>query len=112
LTSLIPVVVLSHLFAAVDTAVIAGSALWAIALYWGFSPLAEQIFAALEGWLGADSPAASLLSMVPFLAVGGLTHWGLTLSLGASWAVSLGVIAAIGCGVYELGRRDGQASED
>ncbi|WOD41423.1 hypothetical protein [Nodosilinea sp. E11] len=94
-----------------DTATIAGSALWAIAFYWGFSPLSDRLISALEGWLGADSPAASLLSVVPFLGFGGLTHYGLTLSLGGSWAVSLGVISAIGCGVYELGRRDGQASE-
>lgn len=94
-----------------DTATIAGTALWAIALYWGFSPLADRVITALESWLGEDSPAASLLSVLPFLAVGGLAHYGLTLSLGGSWAVSLGVLAAMGCGVYELGRRDGQASE-
>lgn len=102
---------MSHLSAVLDTATVAGTALWAIALYWGLSPLAERLILAFENWLGADSPAASLLSMVPFLLVGGLAHYGLTLSLGGSWAVSLGVIAAIGCGVYELGRRDGQASE-
>lgn len=102
---------LSSLPADFDTATIAGTALWAIALYWGFSPLADRVIAAFEGWLGTDSPAASLLGIVPFLAVGGLAHYGLALSLGGSWAVSLGVIAAIGCGVYELGRRAGQASE-
>jgi hypothetical protein len=94
-----------------DTATIAGTALWAIALYWGFSPLADRVIATFESWLGEDSPAASLLSVLPFLAVGGLAHYGLTISLGGSWAVSLGVLSAIGCGVYELGRRDGQASE-
>ncbi|HSM82728.1 MAG TPA: hypothetical protein VLS96_13640 [Nodosilinea sp.] len=102
---------MSQLSAAVDTATVAGTALWAIALYWAFSPLAERLISSLEGWLGQDSPAASLLSVVPFLLVGGLAYWGLTLSLGGSWAVSLGVIAAIGCGVYELGRRDGEAAE-
>ncbi|MGF1520324.1 MAG: hypothetical protein ACFCVB_21335 [Nodosilinea sp.] len=102
---------LSHLSAVLDTATVAGTALWAIAPYWGFSPLAERVILALENWLGEDSPAASLLGMVPFLLVGGLAHYGLTLSLGGSWAVSLGVISAIGCGVYELGRRDGQTSE-
>ncbi|MEP0948696.1 hypothetical protein [Leptolyngbya subtilissima] len=94
-----------------DTATIAGTALWAIALYWGFSPLADRVISTFEGWLGADSLAASLLGVLPFLAVGGLAHYGLTLSLGGSWAVSLGVLSAIGCGVYELGRRDGKASE-
>nr|WP_313898141.1 hypothetical protein [Nodosilinea sp. LEGE 07298] len=94
-----------------DTATIAGTALWAIAFYLGFSPLADRLIDTFEGWLGAGSPAASLLSIVPFLLVGGLAHYGLTLSLGGSWAVSLGVISAMGCGVYELGRRDGQASD-
>jgi len=102
---------LSHLPASIDTGTIAGTTLWAIALYWGFSPLADQVISTFERWLGEDSPAASLLSVVPFLAVGGLAHYGLVLSLGGSWAVSLGVLAAMGCGVYELGRRDGQASE-
>lgn len=105
------VIVLSSLPVDFDTATIAGTALWAIALYWGFSPLADRVISAFENWLGADSPAASLLSVLPFLAVGGLAHYGLSLSLGDSWAVSLGVISAIGCGVYELGRRDSQASE-
>lgn len=87
-----------------------GIALWAIALYWGFSPLAERAIATLESRWGEGSLRASLLGMVPFLGVGGLAYCGLVLSLGGSWAVSLGVIAAIGCGVFELGRRDGQAS--
>ncbi|WP_369011282.1 hypothetical protein [Nodosilinea sp. LEGE 07088] len=103
--------VLPNLSAVVDTATVAGTALWAIALYWGFSPVADRVIARCERWLGEESPAASLLGMVPFLAVGGVTHYGLTLTLGGSWAVSLGVIAAMGCGVYELGRRDGQTSE-
>ncbi|PSR12183.1 hypothetical protein C8255_26945 [filamentous cyanobacterium CCP3] len=102
---------LSPLPVTFDTATVAGTALWAIALYWGFSPLSDRLISTLEESLGTNSPAASLVSVVPFLAVGGLVHYGLTLSLGGSWAVSLGVISAIGCGVYELGRRDGQSSE-
>ena len=102
--------VFSQLSGAADTATVAGIALWAIALYWGFSPLADRAIATFESRWGAGSLRASLLGMVPFLVVGGLTYYGLDLSLGGSWAVSFGVIAAIGCGVYELGRRDGQAS--
>lgn len=104
------VIVLSHLPVAIDTATIAGTTLWAIALYLGFSPLVDRFIAGLEHRLGDGSPAASLLSVVPFLVVGALTHYGLVLTLGGSWAVSLGLISAIGCGVYELGRQDGQAS--
>jgi hypothetical protein len=40
---------------------------------------------------------------------GVLCHYGIDLSLGNSWSISLGLIAAIGSGVYELGRR---TSED
>ncbi|WP_017298708.1 hypothetical protein [Nodosilinea nodulosa] len=94
-----------------DTATIAGTALWAIALYLGFSPVADRVIAAFESWLGQGAAAASLLSVGPFLLIGGMVYYGLTLTMGDSWAVSLGVIAAVGCGVYELGRRDGQASE-
>lgn len=103
-------IVLLHLSAAIDAAAIAGTTLWAMALYLGFSPLVDRVIAVLESWLGYGSAAASLLSVVPFLVVGGLTHYGLALTLGGSWAVSLGLISAIGCGVYELGRQDGQAS--
>jgi hypothetical protein len=53
--------------------------------------------------------AASLLSVFPFLALGGVAHYGLSFSLGGSWAVSLGVIAFMVAGVYELGRQSGQA---
>lgn len=94
-----------------DTAAIAGTALWAIALYLGFSPTVDRVITALERRLGEGSAAASLLSVVPFLLLGGLLYCGLALTMGGSWAVSLGVISAMGCGVYELGRRDGQASE-
>jgi hypothetical protein len=31
--------------------------------------------------------------------------------LGRSWTISMGIIACIGCGVYELGRRDGRSPE-
>lgn len=52
---------------------------------------------------------ASIFSIVPFLVVGGLCNWGVELSLGRSWAISMGILACMGCGVYELGRRDGQS---
>jgi hypothetical protein len=54
---------------------------------------------------------ASLFSIMPFLAIGALCDWGVELSLGSSWAISMGILACVGCGVYELGRRDGQSSE-
>jgi hypothetical protein len=121
-----------------DTVTIADTALWALALYLGFSPLAQRLIDQIIHWLtpvasspgagdsqtqdsakhsarksdqaGQPAALASLLSVIPFLVIGGLAHYGLTLSLGGSWAISLGFISCIGCGVYELGRQDGQAS--
>ncbi|HEY9879807.1 MAG TPA: hypothetical protein V6D29_15220 [Leptolyngbyaceae cyanobacterium] len=114
----------------IDTAGLAGIALWALALYLGFFPFSDRIVEQIYQWLNWMSANlgqaegefsqkyweswnaffASLLSILPFLGVGGLANYGVELSLGRSWAISLGLIACIGCGVYELGRRDGQAS--
>lgn len=115
----------------IDTAGIAGIALWSLALYLGFSPLSDRTFNQIHQWLTVASQVvddaqpggkrrqqqegptvlwASLLSVLPFLVVGGLVNYGVELGLGRSWAISVGVIACVGSGVYELGRRDGQAS--
>lgn len=107
---------------------IAGTVLWALALYLGFSPVADRVIDGCQRWIHslktnaqastrlnrpgqteAQMAAASLLSVVPFLALGGVAHYGLSFSLGGSWAVSLGIIAFMVGGVYELGRQSGQA---
>jgi hypothetical protein len=115
----------------IDKIAIAGAALWALALYLAFSKLAEWVALGLNRWFnfaerslyfseeefertrqGRESQNAfwaSVLSIVPFLVAGVLCHYGIDLSLGNSWSISLGLIAAIGSGVYELGRR---TSED
>lgn len=104
---------------------VAGTALWALALYLGFSPVADRVIEGCHRWLQSFGPdgeptlprdsrnaaLASLASVVPFLGVGGLAHYGLSISLGGSWAISTGVIACIMGGVYELGRQDGRTSE-
>lgn len=117
----------------IDTAVIAGTALWALALYLGFSPLAQwtidqvnrwlnwaerslylseaEFERTRKGWEAQNTFLASLVSVAPFLLVGGLVHYGLAISMGTSWSVSLGLISCVGCGVYELGRQAGQASD-
>jgi hypothetical protein len=117
----------------IDTAAIAGATLWALALYLGFSPLADWVTMQFNRWLNfaerflytsekefertrrarenQNAFLASLMSVVPFLVGGNLSYILLEVSLGDSWAISTGMIAAIGCGVYELGRRTGQASE-
>ncbi|MGD1852917.1 MAG: hypothetical protein ACFB2W_01580 [Leptolyngbyaceae cyanobacterium] len=110
-----------------DPAWISGVFLWALALYLMFSPLAVRLVDALEqqaiGQLGSLKTAkeqvsnlaelyASIVSILPFVLVGGLSNYLLDLSLGHSWTLSFGIIACMGSGVYELGRRDGQANQD
>ncbi len=106
---------------------LAGAALWALALYLGFSPVGDWVTLQLNRWFnfaerslytsatefertrkGRESQnafLASLLSIVPFLALGGVAEYGVEISLGHSWGISIGILACVGCGVYELGRR-------
>jgi len=117
---------------ALDATLIAGASLWSLALYLGFSPLSEWVMQQLNRWFqfaerslymsklefertrkgreAQNAFYASLFSIVPFLVVGGLCNYGVELSLGRSWAISMGLLACVGCGVYELGRQDGQSS--
>ncbi|HEY9874747.1 MAG TPA: hypothetical protein V6D12_15015 [Candidatus Obscuribacterales bacterium] len=116
-----------------DTTAIAGAALWSLALYLGFSPVSEWVTKQLNRWFNfalrslyqsseefertrvaresQNAFYASIFSIVPFLAVGVLCNYGVELGLGRSWAISMGILACMGCGVYELGRRDGQSSD-
>ncbi|HAG80468.1 MAG TPA: hypothetical protein DCL61_04680, partial [Cyanobacteria bacterium UBA12227] len=48
---------------------------------------------------------ASLFSIVPFLVAGALCNYGVEITLGRSWAISMGILACMGSGVYELGRQ-------
>ncbi len=111
---------------------LAGISLWSLALYLGLFPVSEWVMERLTGWMNeADRSLytaeefektrkgreslnafyASLLSILPFLVLGGFFNWGVAESLGQSWTISTGIIASIGCGIYELGRRDGQSVE-
>ncbi len=116
-----------------DTTAIAGASLWSLALYLGLSPLSEWVMQQLNRWFNFAERSlytsqqsfektrkgreaqnafyASVFSIVPFLFMGGLCNYGVQISLGESWAISMGLLACMGCGVYELGRRDGQSSE-
>ena len=116
----------------IDTVAVAGAALWSLALYLGFSPIGEWVAELLNRGLSVvmRSPSASdisanalnptrqdresqiglyasLFSVIPFLAVGVFCNYGVELGLGRSWSISVGIIACVGCGVYELGRRSG-----
>lgn len=113
-----------------DTTAIAGAGLWSLALYLGFWSLGEWVTEQLRRWFNFAERSlytseaefertrrareaqnafyASIFSIVPFLFVGSFCNWGVELSLGSSWAISVGMLACITCGIYELGRRDGQ----
>jgi hypothetical protein len=117
----------------IDTIAIAGTSLWSLALYLAFSPVSEWVIEQLNRWFnfaerslytsqtefektrkGRESQNAfyaSLFSIVPFLVFGALSNWVVDISLGSGWAISMGILACMGCGIYELGRRDGE-SED
>ncbi|NDJ19495.1 hypothetical protein [Myxacorys almedinensis] len=117
----------------IDATEIAGAGLWSLALYLGFSPIGDWVTHQLNRWFNyaerslytseqefeQTRPAreaqnafyASLFSIFPFLVVGTLCSLGVELSLGRSWAISGGILACMGCGIYELGRRDGQSSD-
>ena len=116
----------------INATTIAGASLWSLALYLGFSPVSEWVIDQLNRWFNFAERSlyssetefektrvaresqnafyASLFSIVPFLIIGALLNWGMEISLGRSWAISMGVLACMGCGVYELGRRDGNSS--
>jgi hypothetical protein len=112
----------------ISTKMLAGISLWALALYLGFSSLRYGIIARLDRWFNfaerslytsaeefeKTRPAresqnafyASLFSIIPFLLLGGFCNWAVEWGLGRSWSVSMGLMACIACGVYELGRQD------
>lgn len=115
-----------------STTTIAGAGLWSLALYLGFSPTSDWVMEQLNRWFNFAERSlytsaeefektrrgreaqnafyASLFSIVPFLLVGALCNYGVELGLGPSWAISVGILACVGCAIYELGRRDGQSS--
>ncbi|PHJ67015.1 hypothetical protein VF14_23315 [Nostoc linckia z18] len=114
-----------------DTIAIAGASLWSLALYLGFSKLTEWVIEQLNRWFNFAERSlytsqsefektrkaresqnafyASLFSIVPFLVFGALFNWGVEISLGRSWGISLGILACISCGIFELGRRSGSS---
>ncbi|MCC5660505.1 hypothetical protein LC608_26705 [Nostoc sp. XA010] len=116
-----------------DTIAIAGASLWSLALYLGLSRVNEWVIEQLNRWFNfaerslytsqsefektrkaresQNSFYASLFSIVPFLVVGALCNWVLEISLGESWGISTGILACMGAGIYELGRRDGESSD-
>jgi hypothetical protein len=117
----------------IESIVLAGTALWALGLYLGFSPIGDWVTEQFNRWFnhverslytsaeefertrkGRESQNAfwaSLFSIIPFLIAGVLCHVLVDISLGQSWSISLGILTCVGCGVYELGRRTGEEYE-
>lgn len=115
----------------ISATTVAGVTLWSLALYLGFSPIGEWLSKQLTRWFNfadrnlytsqkafdesqearesVNALYASLLSIMPFLILGALCDWGVEQTLGRSWAISMGLIGVMGCGIYELGRRDGES---
>lgn len=115
----------------IDKVAIAGGCLWSLALYIVLSGFKDWITTQFLRWLNfADRSLytsveefeetkamresqnafyASVMSIVPFLVIGFLSSWGLDISLGMSWSISLGMMTCIGGGVFALGRQDGYA---
>lgn len=117
---------------AINRTAIAGATLWALALYLAFSPVSDWVTHQITRWFNFAERSlylseaefertrkgreaqnafwASMFSVIPFIAIGTLLHYGVVWSLGQSWSISLGIISAMGSGIYELGRRDSQSS--
>jgi hypothetical protein len=111
----------------IDPVVVAAIAVWSLALYLALSKLNEWLMNQLVRWFNyaersmyasaeeynrtkaaresQNSFYASILSIVPFLLLGGLMVYLVMLILDQSWAFSSGILAAIGGAIYELGRR-------
>jgi hypothetical protein len=109
--------------------VVAAIGLWSLALYLAFSKLNAWMMTQLVRWFNfaerslytsqqeydrtkvarenQNSFNASILSIVPFLALGSLAVYLVNGALGKTWAFSAGAVGTIGAGIYELARRTG-----
>ena len=116
-----------------NTTIIAATCLWALALYLTLNSLREWIIEMLDKWFNfaerwlytsteefertrqaresQNAFLASLMSIIPFFVLACVCNWLVEIGLGKSWSVSIGILACISCGVYELGRRDTQSEE-
>lgn len=112
----------------IDPLPIAGSGLWAMALYLGLPKLTSWSIQQLLRWFNfaerslyisveefeRTRPAreaqntfwASIFSVFPLLLLGAGLYYGCVLGLGQSWGLSGGLLAVVGAGIYELGRRN------
>jgi len=111
----------------IDPTTVAGATLWAFALYLSLSSVREWLMTQLMRWFNFAERSmylsvqefertrearesqnafyASIFSIFPFLGLGILCNYGVEISLGRSWAISVGILACMAFGVYELGRQ-------
>jgi hypothetical protein len=112
-----------------NTATIAGSCLWSLAFYLGANSLKEWSIEGLKRWFdfaerslytsieeyeetreareSQNAFYASVLSIIPFLAIGFISNWSIDLSFGGnSWGISLGIMACAIASVYALARQN------
>lgn len=110
----------------IDPILITGTSLWALTLYLGWASLRQRIMDGLMQWFNFAERSlyvsqeefentraaresqnafwASILGIVPFLVLGGLSDYSLRWGLGPSWSISFGLMGVILCGIYELAR--------
>lgn len=115
----------------IDATTLSGIGLWALALYLAFFPVGEKVAGWISRWFDAAERSlytsaeefertrkaresqnafyASIFSVIPFVVAGVLFNYGVELGLGQSWSISVGMIACMGGGIYELGRRSTQS---
>lgn len=116
-----------------EPVIFASVAIWTLALYLALTPVSDWLMLQLTRWFNfaerslytsaeeyertraareaQNSFYASILSIIPFFALGTLSHYLVDWALGDSWSLSLGILCAIGCGIYELGRRTDSPDE-
>ncbi len=109
-----------------NTTAIAGSCLWSLVLYISLTSVKDWITEQLSRWFdfaerslymsveeyeetravreSQNAFYASVMSIIPFLILGAVCNWGIALSLGLSWSISLGIMTCMICGVYALGK--------
>lgn len=113
----------------IEPETVASAALWTLALCWGFATAREWVILQLERWFNFAERSlytteaeyertrvaresqnafyASIFSIIPFFGCGILCNYAIEHTLGFRWTTSIGLIACLVAGIYELGRQQG-----
>jgi hypothetical protein len=117
----------------IEPETVASTALWTLALCWGFATAREWVIFQIERWFNFAERSlyttereyertrvareaqnafyASIFSIIPFCGGGSLCNYAVEHTLGLSWTTSIGLIACLFAGIYELGRQQGNNEE-